>query len=41
MNRHNIRKTWGVLNSLIGRINDKTSISETFKIDDKNVTDPT
>ena len=39
--RHNIRKTWGVLNSLIGRINDKTSISETFKIDDKNVTDPT
>ena len=38
--RHNIRKTWGVQNSLIGRINNKTSISETFQIDDKNVTDP-
>ncbi len=37
--RHNIRKTWGILNSLIGRSNDKTSISETFNIDNSSVTD--
>jgi len=37
--KHNVRKTWGVINSLIGRTNDKTSISESFKIDGKIVTD--
>ena len=35
--RHNIRKTWGVINTLIGRSNDKTSISETFKINNQYI----
>ena len=38
--RHDIRKTWGVINSLIGRTNDKTGISETFKINNVPINDP-
>jgi len=38
--RHDIRKTWGVINSLIGRTNDKTGISETFQINNVPVDDP-
>ena len=34
-----IRKTWRVLNSITGRIHDKSSISDTFIINDKKVTD--
>ena len=33
--RNDIRKTWGVINALIGRSNDKSSISETLKINIK------
>mgnify|MGYP000748923403 CR=1 FL=1 len=29
----NIKKTWAVLNTITGRMNDKTSISEVFYID--------
>ncbi len=38
--QHNIKKTWGVINSIIGRSNDKSSISDTFKISNKAVTNP-
>ena len=38
--RHDIRKTWGVINSLIGKTNDKSSISETFKINNAPINDP-
>ncbi len=38
--RHDIHKTWGVINSLIGRTNDKTGISETFKINNIPINDP-
>ena len=38
--KHDIRKTWGVINSLIGRSNDKTGISETFKINNTQTNDP-
>jgi hypothetical protein len=38
--RHDIRKTWGVINSLIGQTNDKTGISETFKINNIPTNDP-
>jgi len=37
--KHDIRKTWGVINSLIGRTNDKTTISESFKINNQNISD--
>ena len=37
--RNNIRKTWGVINALIGRSNDKSSISETLKINNQDTTD--
>ena len=37
--RNDIRKTWGVINALIGRSNDKSSISETFKINNQDTTD--
>jgi hypothetical protein len=36
--KHDIKKTWGVINSLIGRTNDKSSISNTFKIANQNIT---
>ena len=38
--RHDIRKTWGVINTLISRTNDKTSISDTFKINGNLVSNP-
>ena len=37
--KQDIRKTWGVVNTLIGRTNDKTSISEKFKIQNKITND--
>jgi hypothetical protein len=39
--QYNIRKTWGVINSLIGRTNNKTTISDSFKVNNENITDPT
>jgi hypothetical protein len=36
---NDIRKTWRVLNSLIGRSNDKSSMSDTFVIDGQKVND--
>jgi len=36
----NTRKTWGVINTLIGRTSDKSSISDTFKINNSSVNDP-
>ena len=38
--RHDIRKTWGVIKSLIGRTNDKTGLSDTFKINNTSINDP-
>jgi hypothetical protein len=38
--KHDIRKTWGAINSLIGRTKDKTGISDTFKINNKQISDP-
>ena len=38
--QYNLKKTWGVINSLIGRTNDKTAISDSFKINNENITDP-
>jgi hypothetical protein len=38
--KHDIRKTWKVLNTIIGRNNDKSSISENFLIDNISVNDP-
>jgi hypothetical protein len=40
MYKYNTRKTWGVINSLIGRTNDKSTISDTFKINNISVNDP-
>ncbi len=37
--KYDIRKTWGVINNLVGRSNDKSSISETFNISQKVTTD--
>ncbi len=36
---NDIRKTWRVLNSLIGCSNDKSSMSDTFVIDGQKVND--
>ena len=36
--RNDIRKTWGVLNSLIGKTNDKTSLTDSFDINGDTVT---
>ena len=35
-----IIKTWNVINNLVGRSNDKSSISETLQINNKDTTDP-
>ena len=40
MYQYNTRKTWGVINTLIGRTNDKTTISDTFKINNSSIDDP-
>ena len=37
--KHDIKKTWRVINSLFGRTNDKSTISNTLNIDNKTVTD--
>ena len=34
-----ILKTWKVLNSIIGRTNDKSCISDTFIVDNSKITD--
>jgi hypothetical protein len=36
--RNNIRKTWGVINTLIGKTRDKTGITDTFVINGKKET---
>jgi hypothetical protein len=38
--KHNIRKTCKIINATIGKLNDKTSTLQTFKIDNKNIFDP-
>jgi len=38
--KHDIRKTWNVLNTIIGRNNDKSSISDNFIIDNISINDP-
>ena len=38
--KHDSKKLWSTLNEIIGRKNDKSSISDTFLIDEKSVTDP-
>ena len=38
--RYDIRKTWKVMNSIIGRTQDKSSISEKFIINGRTETDP-
>jgi len=37
----NIKKTWSTLNEILNRKNDKTSISNSFKIDNTIENDPT
>jgi len=34
--KHDIRKTWKIINSTIGKLNDKTATLQTFKIDNTN-----
>ena len=36
--KHDIRKTWRVINNLIGKTNEKNTISESFEIDGINIT---
>ena len=38
--QYNIRKTWVVINTLIGRSNDKSNISNTSKINNTTINDP-
>ena len=38
--KRDIRKTWKIINATIGKLNDKTNIPQTFKIDNKNISDP-
>ncbi len=38
--KHDSKKLWATLNDIIGKKNDKSSISDTFIIEDKTVTDP-
>ena len=38
--KHNIRKTWSVINNIIGRQNDKSSIPEFFRVNGQNETNP-
>ena len=39
--KSNIKKTWSTLNEILNRKNDKTSISNSFKIDNTIENDPT
>ena len=36
--RNNIKKTWGVINTLIGKTNDKTGITDSFNINGQRET---
>ena len=38
--KHDIRKTWSVINNIIGRQNDKSSIPEYFRVNGKDETNP-
>ena len=38
--KNNIRKTWDVFNTIIGKKHDKSNISEIFEINNKKTTDP-
>ena len=38
LDRHNAKKIWGIINTLIGKSNDKTTISEAFKINNSIIT---
>ena len=35
--KYKSKKTWGVINTLIGRTHDKCIISQTFKVENKNI----
>ena len=37
MNKHNMKKTWQILNKAIGKQSDKSSFQQSFKIDNKNI----
>ena len=37
---HDIRKQWSILRTIIGKTNDKSSLSDRFKLDTEFVTDP-
>jgi len=37
--QYNIKKTWGVINTLIGRTNNKNTISDIFNVDSQTITD--
>jgi hypothetical protein len=39
-NRHNIKRTWQVLNHTLGRNNDKSNAAQYFKSEDKYLTNP-
>ena len=38
--KFDIRNTWKTINNITGRANDKTSIPQAFKINDKTITHP-
>ena len=38
--KHDVRKTWSVINNIIGRQNDKSSIPEFFRVNGQDETDP-
>ena len=38
--KHDIRKTWKIINSTISKLNYKTATPQTFKIDNTNISDP-
>ena len=38
--KDDIRKTWKIINATISKLNYETDIPQTFKIDNKNISDP-
>ena len=38
--KHDVRKTWSVINNIIGRQNDKSSIPEFFRVNGQDETNP-
>ena len=38
--KHNIRKTWSIMKKVIGKENDKTSITSKFNMEGKEISDP-